>query len=349
MPATEDAPDVDVEHVGDGRRLTRVTRVQTTSGDAGRPFVLVAGVGVAATYFEFLAPTLAESGDVFALDLPGFAGMPRPGDQPTAAFFADRVEEVLDHYGLVDPVIIGHSMGTQVVTEVLIRRPEVRHAVLVSPVVNDRESSLPLVALRFAQSATRETFHLAMTALSAYILCGVVYFARVLPHLLRYRLIERLPLVAASVLLIRGEFDPTSPRRFHSRLVAAARDARRWEIRGAAHSIINAHAIGAADLVVRHANDAIAPKGRMPAEKAVVPPPPHAGVDIVLSALRERFAEWWSAARGDEAGVERAKERHARILWSAYSRSGRDPRRAAGAEKATATERPSGKDETPAM
>jgi len=327
MPATDDAPDVDVEHVGHGTHRTRVTRVETTAGDGGRPFVLVAGVGVAATYFEFLAPSLAEHGDVFALDLPGFAGMPRPGDQPTAEFFADRVEEVLDHYGLEDPVVIGHSMGTQVVTEVLIRRPQLRHAVLVSPVVNDQESSLPIVALRFAQSATRETFHLAMTALSAYVLCGFVYFVRVLPHMLRYRLIERMPRVEASVLFIRGEYDATSPRRFHSRLVAAAGNARRWEIRGAAHSIINAHAVGASELIVKHANDSLPPKGRMPAEKAAVPPPPHAGISIVWSALRERAAEWWSAARRDEAGVERAKERHARILWRAYSRARQDPRR----------------------
>jgi pimeloyl-ACP methyl ester carboxylesterase len=329
MPATTDAPDVDVEHVGHAARRTRVTRVETNAGDGGRPFVLVAGVGVAATYFEFLAPSLAEHGDVFALDLPGFAGMPRPGDQPTTEFFADRVEEVLDHYGLADPVIIGHSMGTQVVTEVLTRRPSLRHGVLVSPVVNDEEATLPIVALRFAQAATRETLHLAMTALSAYVLCGFVYFVKVLPHLLRYRLIERMPLVEASVLLIRGEFDSTSPRRFHSRLVGVARDARRWEIRGASHSIINAHAVGAADLIVRHANDDLAPKGRMPAEQAVVPPPPHAGLDVVLSAFRERFSEWYSALRGDEEGVERAKERHARILWRAYSRSGQDPRRGA--------------------
>ena len=327
MPASADAPEVDVEHVGSGDRRTRVTRVETSAGDGGRPFVLVAGVGVAATYFEFLAPSLAERGDVYALDLPGFAGMPRPGDQPTAQFFADRVEEVLDHYGLDDPVIIGHSMGTQVVTEVLVRRPQLRHAVLVSPVVNDQESTLPIVAVRFAQSAMRETLHLAMTALSAYVLCGVVYFVQVLPHMLRYRLIERMPRVEASLLLIRGEFDATSPRRFHSRLVAAARHARRWEIRGASHSIINAHAVGAADLIVRHADDALGQRGRVPAEQAAVPPPPHAGIGVVVSALRERFSEWFSALRGDEAGVERAKERHARILWRAYSRSGSDPRR----------------------
>ncbi len=39
---------------------------------------------------------------------------------------------------------------------------------------------------------------------------------------------------------------------------------------------------------------------------------------MVLGALASRFAEWISAARKDEHGVERAKARHARVLWRAY-------------------------------
>lgn len=317
----ESAPptELTVDHVHNADVWTRVTRVASSSADAARSFVLVPGIGVAATYFEFLAPTLAAHGDVYALDLPGFAGVRRPDEQPSTAFFADQVEAVLDHYDLVDPVLIGHSMGTQVVTEVLVRRPGLSHAVLVSPVVNEAESAAWIQAARFIQSATRESFHLAMTALSAYILCGFVYFLTVLPHLLRYRISERLRDVSARVLLIRGEFDGTSPRRFHSRLVAAAPGARRWEIEGAAHSIINGHAIGVARLTVDHLAGTLAARGRMPASEAEVPPARHADAAMVLRALRSRAAEWLSALRGDEPGVARAKAEHARILWRAYS------------------------------
>ncbi len=66
-----------------------MTRV-STGADTGLSFVLVAGIGVASSYFEFLAPLLAEEGEVYALDLPGFGGVPASGEHPTAQFFAIR-------------------------------------------------------------------------------------------------------------------------------------------------------------------------------------------------------------------------------------------------------------------
>ncbi|MDN3494647.1 alpha/beta fold hydrolase [Planococcus sp. APC 4015] len=327
MPQTPAPVDLTVDHVERGDATTRVTRVTTTSPASDDTFVLVPGVGVAATYFEFLAPTLAIRGDVYSLDLPGFAGMPRTDEQPTAAYFADQVEAVLDHYGLDNPVLVGHSMGTQVVTEVLVRRPHLSHAVLVSPVINEAESAVWIQAVRFIQAGVRESFHLAMTALSAYILCGLVYFLTVLPNMLRYRISERIGEAKARVLLIRGEFDRTSPRRFHSRLVAAAPDAWRWEIEGAAHSIINGHAIGVARLTVEHRDGTLARRGRMPSAEAEVPPARHADTEMVIAAIRSRAAEWISALRRDERGVARAKAEHARILWRAYA-PGRSQREA---------------------
>jgi len=317
VPEKPRPADVDVQTYRRGPSRTRVTRVPTTA-DTGRSFVLVAGIGVASTYFEFLAPLLAEEGEVYALDLPGFGGVPASGESPTAAYFADQVEGVLDHYGLDDPVLIGHSMGTQVVAEVLARRPGLSHAVLVSPVVDEAESTAIVQGVRFVQSTVRESIHIALLAVSAYLLCGFLYFFEALPHMLRYRISDRIGAGRATLLLIRGEHDRPSPRRLHSRLVARAHRARRWEIEGAAHCVVNSHAVGVARLVLRHIDDDLAPKGRMPASEAAVPPAAHADLSMVLGAVASRLAEWISAARHDEDGVERAKARHARVLWDAY-------------------------------
>lgn len=316
MPDDTRPADVDVQTFRRGPAQTRVTIVST--GARGRPFVLIAGIGVAASYFEFLAPLLAEHGDVYALDLPGFAGVPASGQEPTAAFFADQVEGVIAHHQLENPVLLGHSMGTQVVVEVLARRSDLSHAVLVSPVVDEDEASAFAQAVRFVQSTARESLHIAVMAVSAYLLCGFLYFAEVLPHMLRYRISDRIALVDARLLLIRGEFDRPSPRRLHSRLVARARDARRWEIEGAAHSIVNGHAVGVARLVQRHVDDDLPARGRIPAAEAKVPPARHTDLRMILDAIASRFAEWLSALRHDEDGVERAKARHARLLWRAY-------------------------------
>lgn len=317
MPETARPADVDVQTYRRGPSRTRVTRV-STQADTGRSFVLIAGIGVASTYFEFLAPLLAEKGEVYALDLPGFGGVPASGESPTAAYFADQVEGVLDHYGLDDPVLIGHSMGTQVVTEVLARRPGLSHAVLVSPVVDEAESTAIVQGVRFVQSTVRESIHIALLAVSAYLLCGFLYFFEALPHMLRYRISDRIGAGRATLLLIRGEHDRPSPRRLHSRLIARAHKARRWEIEGAAHCVVNSLAVGVARLVLRHVDDDLAPKGRMPAAEAAVPPAAHADLSMVLGAMASRLAEWISAARHDEDGVERAKARHSRVLWDAY-------------------------------
>jgi len=321
MPALSDPVDPVVEHVRSAGVVTRVTRLESPATVETRPFVLVAGIGVAATYFEFLAPALAERGDVYALDLPGFAGVPRSDDrEPTIAFFADQVEAVIAHYELEDPVLIGHSMGTQVVADVLERRPDLTHAVLVSPVIDEANPTLFAQAVRFARSVTHESLHLALTALAAYLLCGPVYFLTVLPHMLRYRMTRRLACVRTRILFIRGEFDTTSPRRWHSRLAAVAPQAWRWEIEGASHSIINGHARGAADLALRHVAGDLARRGRLPDRVAETPPPVHKDVALVLGSALVRVAEWFSALRRDEGGVARAKVAHARFLWRAYTR-----------------------------
>ena len=325
MTEPEAPIELTVERVRTGDVDTRVTTITLDSAETverDSVFVLVAGVGVAATYFEFLAPLLARRGTVYALDLPGFAGMPRPHVPPTIAFFADQVEAVIAHLGLSDPVLIGHSMGTQVVTEVLVRHPEYSNAVLVSPVINEAEARLGVQAVRFTQAASHESVHLALTAFSAYLLCGVVYFLTVLPFMMRYRISARVPLVRARLLFIRGEFDRTSPRRFHSRLVRAARRSSRWEIEGAAHSIINGHAVGVAALTRRLLDDDLAPKGRLTAAEARVPEPRHGDPAMVLSAVGSRAAEWLSALRGDDLGVAKAKRTQAKLLWRAFT--GRD-------------------------
>ncbi len=66
--------------------------------------------------------------------------------------------------------------------------------------------------------------------------------------------------------------------------------------RGAAHCVVNSHAVGVARLTMRHVRDELAPKGRMPAADAAVPPASHADVRMVLGAMASRFAEWISAA-----------------------------------------------------
>ncbi|PPF57236.1 alpha/beta hydrolase [Rathayibacter sp. AY1C2] len=230
-------------------------RVSTVGRDGERTFVLVPGIGVAATYFERLAPALNEFGPVHALDLPGFGGVPHPIDarRMDIGDYAELVGAVIDELGLDDPVVLGHSMGTQVVAELAARRPELTTIVLLGPVMNRHERRLPTAALRFAQSSVREPLKVAILAAGAYLLCGPRWFSRVLPEMMHYRIEETVPRIRASALVIRGEFDRLVPREWAEEIARSMPHARAWEIPDASHSVMHAHAEEVARLCVEHA------------------------------------------------------------------------------------------------
>lgn len=227
-------------------------RISSLEGPAGRDFVLVAGIGVASDYYVRLALDLNQVGTVHAIDLPGFGGVPHGPHSRGIEGFADLVEAAIDELGLVDPVLVGHSMGSQVVTEVAARRDDLSTIVLIGPVVNSAESSIPRQALRLLQCAGREPFAITVHVLISYVLCGPRWFLQVLPKMMHYPIEERLPHVSAHTLILRGQHDATSPRDWARHLCDITPHARAWEIPGAAHSVMYAHAGEVAALTVEH-------------------------------------------------------------------------------------------------
>ena len=117
----------------DGRPV-RVLRADA-SGGAGRPQLLVHGLGgSAANWIDVIAP-LAAHGPVVALDLPGF-GHTRAveEDDLTVPGHVRFVRRVIDALGWDSVTVHGNSMGGLVATHLAARHPEVVHRlVLVSP------------------------------------------------------------------------------------------------------------------------------------------------------------------------------------------------------------------------
>lgn len=240
---------VTVSRVQHGPSQARVTSI---SGPRGRDFVLVAGIGVASDYYVRLALDLNQVGTVHAIDLPGFGGVPHGKQTPGIEGFADLVEAAITQLELDDPVLVGHSMGSQVVTEVAARRPDLSTIVLIGPVVNSAESSIARQALRLAQCAGREPFAITVHVLISYVLCGPWWFFKVLPKMMNYPIEERLPHVRAHTLILRGQHDATSPRSWARHLCDITPHARAWEIPSAAHSVMYAHAGAVAALIIEH-------------------------------------------------------------------------------------------------
>jgi pimeloyl-ACP methyl ester carboxylesterase len=319
MPRTREkknraSTDVEVRRVYDGAVYARVNSI----GVGGiRPFVLIPGIGVSSTYFERLAPILNEAGPVHALDLPGFGGVPHPGRALSIGQYAELVGTAIDELGLDDPVVVGHSMGSQIAVDLAARRPALSTVVLIGPVVNPAERRVVTQARRFLQAAWHEPAKVKVLAVSAYLFCGPKWFSRILPEMMSYRIEDRLPRVRAHTLVIRGEHDSVAPRGWVERVGELLPSSRLWEIPGAAHSVMYAHAEEVARLCVEHARD------RLPVDDDTLrvaelnrgaddPPPLSAG--RAAQAVAGRLVETVGVIRDDDELIERGKTRHAEAV-----------------------------------
>jgi pimeloyl-ACP methyl ester carboxylesterase len=100
-----------------------------TWGSHGTPIVLVGGFVEPSFVWNSVAPILARSHRVYALDLDGFGYSQRRGPW-TIAEWADQVQSFMRKLGIAHPVVVGHSLGAAVALE-LSRRGAASRVVLV--------------------------------------------------------------------------------------------------------------------------------------------------------------------------------------------------------------------------
>ena len=290
-------------------------RVSSIGQPGERAFVLVAGLGIAATYYERLAPHLNENGPVHALDLPGFAGVPRLRGRVSIERYADAVERVIEELRLVDPVLIGHSMGTQVVTEVAARHPEISDLVLISPVVDSRARSVRQSAFRFLRSAWHEPAAVRWHAITAYVLCGWHWFSKVLPRMIAFPIEERAAAVQARTLVVRGEHDAMVPRDWVRRLARVFPYAVLRELVDGAHSVMHAQADAVARLAVDHVGRRLPDRGVSSLQRvrdtSTSSDLARLGPGDAWLLVKSRFVELAGMARDDDGTLEAAKSAHA--------------------------------------
>lgn len=203
-------------------------------------FALVHGLGVSSRFFVPLADALAPYGRVLLFDLPGFHDLPKPKHKMAIVDFADVVKRALDELEVVDPLLVGHSMGAQVVTEILAQNPEYSSAaMLVGPVVVPNERTLREVAVRFLQGAVYEPTGNSFAAAAAYARAGLRWINDTAPKVLAYPIEKRLPLTRARLLIVSGEHDWVSPPAWREHLAGFVPGARAMTIPGAAHGVVH--------------------------------------------------------------------------------------------------------------
>ena len=217
--------------------------VRGTFAPARPPVVLVHGIGVSGRYFLRLADVLAATYDVYALDLPGYGSTPKPHRPLSVPELAEVVGGTVAALGLEAPVVVGHSMGCQVVVDVVRLGPgRCAGWVLIGPTVDPDARSLLGQAWRLVLDTLREPLPTNAVIFRDYARMGPVRYLRTTRHMLRDRIEEDVHGCAAPGLVLRGGSDPIAPRHWSRRLAATAPDARFLEIPGGAHAVQHTHA-----------------------------------------------------------------------------------------------------------
>lgn len=211
------------------------TMVVESRGSGGRTFVLVHGIGMGRKVFGGLTDHLLPHGRVVAVDLPGYGDAPEPPRTPTIERMGDLVAAMIRDRGLRDVVLIGHSMGTQVATETVVRHPGVAdRLVLVGPTVNPRERTARRQLARLAQDLAVESPRVLVVGAREYVRAGP-NLRRKMHAMLVHRPEHAYPRVAIPVLVMRGEHDYVVPRRWALEVARMLPRARFREVRGHGH------------------------------------------------------------------------------------------------------------------
>ena len=221
------------------------------SGPPGAPWVvLVHGIGVSSRYFRPLTRALETTHQVLSLDLPGFGASAHPRRPLTLAEHGEVVAAVMAEHGATGATLVGHSLGGQVVLELLRARPgAAARAVLVGPTTDDRARSAVRQGLRLLRDAFGEPLSFVALEVRAYLACGPRVYLHTLVHMLATRTEEVLPHVGVPVLVLRGAHDPVAPRGWVQRLAATSPLARAAEVSGGGHGVHYTHPAEVARLV----------------------------------------------------------------------------------------------------
>lgn len=212
--------------------------IRTYGNGSLTPVVLIHGVGASGAYFASFAAELSKFYDVYCIDMPGYGKSSTPQKPLPVRELSDVVAACIIALQLESSIVIGHSMGCQVVAQLGKNHPQLcSKMILVSPTVYDKERTMFLQAWRLLQDSFHEPVVLNLRIIRDYARMGIVRYLRTSRSVLRDAIEETLRACNMPILIIRGEKDIIVPLEWSWQLARIAFDARVKEVPGAPHVV----------------------------------------------------------------------------------------------------------------
>lgn len=200
--------------------------------------VLVHGLVISSLYMVPTAQRLAPFMRVLAPDLPGFGRSVKPSATLDVRGLADALREWMDVCGLSRVVLVGNSLGCQVIVDLLSRRPDgVVGAVLAGPTTDPGAPTMLRQILRAVRDVPRENVFLMPLWAIDFFRAGIPRAWRSLHHALEHRIERELPALSLPVLVVRGERDPMVSRPWTEYVTSLLQRGRLHVIRGGSHAV----------------------------------------------------------------------------------------------------------------
>ena len=208
-----------------------------TAPSGAPPIVLVHGLGVSSQYFEPTTERLAPHFPTYAPDLPGFGRSERPRPAFGISGLAEALVGWMDAHELPTVVLLGNSVGCQIVVEVAFRHPtRVSRLVLTGP-TGDPTRSLGSALLRLLVDIPRESVRMVAVEAVDYLRAGPRRLVATARSMAADPFAAKLPLIHQPTLVMRGDRDPIAPQHWVEQVVGALPDARLEVVPGATHVV----------------------------------------------------------------------------------------------------------------
>jgi 2-hydroxy-6-oxonona-2,4-dienedioate hydrolase len=200
--------------------------------------ILVHGFVVASTYMVPTAEQLFPFCRVYVPDLPGYGKSYKPKDIFTLSKLADALAEWMDVLEMTKAHLVGDSFGCQIIAEFALRYPQrIDRLVLQGPTVDPAARSLGKQLIRLMFNSRREQHSMGRITLKDYRAAGLHRILGTIKLALEDRIEDKLPLIRAPTLVVRGERDAVVPQIWAEKVTALLPNGKLYIIPRAAHTV----------------------------------------------------------------------------------------------------------------